>query len=196
VLIFPDNLKGDLNGENESMKELLPEDRVWLGAAEDEKIRAFVRGGGRLLALGQSCDYVIETLGLSIRNRAAHLSRAQYNTHGSMLRVKIEASPLTLGMPDEGLVFHANPPVLEITEYFRPGRYRTDMRFVSEHVLESGLCVGEAYLAGQPCLITASYGRGEAVLYAFAPQFRTQTDGMFKVLFNALYRSCSERTSR
>jgi hypothetical protein len=188
VLIFPDNLKGDLNGENESIKELLPEDCVWLGAAEEERIRAFVHGGGRLLALGRSCDYVIETLGLKIKNRATHLSTAQYNTHGSMLRVKIEASPLTVGMPAAGLVFHANPPVLEITEYFKPWLYHTDMRFVAEHVLESGLCVGEAYLAGQPCLVTASYGAGEAVLYAFAPQFRTQTDGTFKALFNALYR--------
>jgi len=46
VLIFPDNLKGDLNGENESIKELLPEDCVWLGAAEEVRIRAFVRDGG------------------------------------------------------------------------------------------------------------------------------------------------------
>jgi hypothetical protein len=85
-------------------------------------------------------------------------------------------------------VFHRDDPVLEITGYFRPELYRTDMRFVSEHVLESGLCVGEAYLTGQPCLVTASYGKGQAILYAFAPQFRTQTDGTFKVLFNALYQ--------
>jgi hypothetical protein len=189
VLVLPDNQVGDLNGENESIKELLPEDCVWLGPAEEEKIRAFVRGGGRLLALGKSCDYVIATLGLKIKDRTAHLSAAEYNTHGSMLRVKIEASPLTVGMPAEGLVFHANPPVLEITEYFKPWLYRTAIRFVSEHVLASGLCVGEAYLAGQPCLVTASYGRGEAVLYAFAPQFRTQTDGTFKVLCNALYQT-------
>ena len=195
VLIFPDNLKGDLNGENESMKELLPEDCVWLGAAEDEKIRVFVRSGGRLLALANSCDYVIDTLGLNVKNCTAHLSMAQYNTHGSMLRVKTEASPLTVGMPAEGLVFHANPPVLEITEYFKPWLYHTYMRFVSEHVLESGLCVGEAYLAGQPCLVTASYGTGKAVLYAFAPQFRTQTDGMFKVLFNALYQTNKKQNS-
>ena len=187
VLLFADYAKADLNGANESIKELVPEDRVWLGPAEDEKMRAFVRGGGRLLALGKSCHYVIDTLGLKITDRAARLSMAQYNTHGSMLRVKVEASPLTMGMPAECLVFHANHPVLEITEFFNPGLYHTAMRFVSEHVLGSGLCVGEAYLAGQPCLVTATYGKGEAVLYAFSPQFRTQTDGTFKVLFNALY---------
>ena len=188
VLLFPDNLKGDLNGENESIKELLPEDCVWLGAAEEERIRAFVRGGGRLLALGKSCDYVIDTLRLKIRNRAAHLTKAQFNTRGSMLRATTEASPLTLGMPSECLVFHSDAPVLEITEYFKPGLYRTDMRFAAEHVLADGLLVGEEVVAGQPCLVTASYGTGEAVLYGFAPQFRTQTDGMFKVLFNALYQ--------
>jgi hypothetical protein len=189
VLLFPDNLEGDLNGANESIKELLPEDRVWLGAAEEEKIRAFVRGGGRLLALARSCDYVIRTLGLKMTNRAAHLARAQLSTRGSFLRARTETSPLTLGMPPECLVFHGDAPVLEITEYFKPGTYRADLRFVSEHVLGSGLCIGEEHLAGQPCLVTASCGKGEAVLYAFSPQFRAQTDGTFKLLFNALYRS-------
>ena len=187
VLLIPDNLKADLNGENESLKELLPEDRVWLGAAEEEKIRAFVRAGGRLIGLARSCEYLIDTLGLKMKNRAAHLTRAQLSTRGSMLRARTEASPLTLGMPSECLVFHLDAPVLEITEYFKPGLYRTDLRFASEHVRESGLCVGEEQLAGQPCLVTASCGKGEAVLYAFSPQFRTQTDGTFKLLFNALY---------
>jgi hypothetical protein len=189
VLILPDNLTGDLNGDNQSIKELLPEDCVWLGPKEDERIRAFVRDGGRLLALGRSCDYAIDALGLKIENRATRLSLAEYNTHGSMLRVKIESSPLTAGMPAEGLVFHNNSPILEITEYFKPWLYRTDMRFVSDHVLESGLCVGEEHLAGRPCLVTAFCGKGQAVLYAFAPQFRAQTDGTFKVLLNALYRT-------
>lgn len=188
VLIIPESLKADLNGENEPIKELLPEDRIWLGPAEEERIRAFVSSGGRLLALGRSCEYVIDTLHLKVRNRVAGLGLAQYNTHGSMLRARIEPSPLTQGMPDDCLVFHNNAPVLEITEYFKPMLYRTDMRFVSEHVMESGLCVGEQHLAGQPCLVTAFHGKGEAILYAFTPQFRTQTDGTFKVLFNALYR--------
>jgi hypothetical protein len=189
ALVLPDNLEGDLNGKNESIKELLPEDKVWLGAAEEENIRAFVRGGGRLLALSHSCDYAIKTLGLKMANRAARLTRAQLSTRGSFLRARSEVSPLTLGMPPECLVFHADAPVLEITEYFNPGTYRTDLRFASEHVLGSGLCVGEEHLAGQPCMVTASYGRGEAVLYAFSPQFRCQTDGTFKLLFNALYKT-------
>jgi hypothetical protein len=188
VLLIPDNLKGDLNGENESIKELLPEDCVWLGPAEDEKIRSFVRGGGHLLALGRACDYAIDTLGLKINNRALQLGPAEYNTRGSMLRTKIEPSPLTLGMPTEALVFHANHPILEITEYFKPMLYRTDMRFASERLLANGLCVGQEHLAGRPCLLTAFYGKGQAVLYAFAPQFRSQTDGTFKLLFNALYQ--------
>jgi hypothetical protein len=188
ALIIPDNLSGDLNGANEAIKELLPEDRVWLGPAEEERLRAFVRRGGRLLAFARACEYVISVLGLKARNRAAGLPSSRFMTRGSLLRARAEASPLTRGMPGEFLAFHMEAPILEITEYFKPGLYRADARFAESRLCHAGVCVGEELAAGQPCLVTAACGKGEAVLYGFSPQFRTQTAGTFKLVFNALYR--------
>ncbi len=146
-----------------------------------------MEGGGKLAAWDGSVMYAAEILGLKLRDRAEGLSRAEYNTHGSTLRVLTEKSPYTLGMPREALVLHMTPAVLEVTERVHPENYRVDVRFAKEKVLESGLLVGEELLAGRPCMITAKAGQGEAILYAFSPQFRAQTDGTYKLLFNTLY---------
>ncbi|NMA08777.1 MAG: peptidase M14 family protein [Clostridiales bacterium] len=188
VLILPSNTISALRGTNTD-PELLPEEyRQWLGEAEEDALRTFVREGGVLLALDKSVLYAISLFGLNIRDRAKDKTAAQYNTHGSMLRVRCAETPLTMGMPAHAAVFHWNAPVLEINEHIRPENYRTDVRFERERVLESGLLVGEELLAGRPCVITVKEGKGEIVLYACAPQFRAQTDGTYKLLFNALYR--------
>ncbi len=167
---------------------MVPEEyRVHMGSEQEEAVRRFVSDGGRLVAWDQSVLYAADVLGLKLRDRTRGLSRAEYSTHGSTLRIRTEDTPYTRGMPREALVMHMTAPVLEITERVHPELYRTDARFVREKVLESGLLTGEELLAGRPCMITVRCGRGEAVLYAFSPQFRAQTDGTYKLLFNTLY---------
>ena len=92
-------------------------------------------------------------------------------------------------MPSDALILHNNSAILEITERVHPENYRTDVRFARENVLKSGFLAGESLLCGRPCMLTVRVGAGEAVLYAFSPQFRAQTDGTYKLLFNTLYLS-------
>ena len=133
--------------------------------------------------------YAAEVLSLKIRNRLDGVTAAQYNTHGSTLHVDYAKTPFTAGMPESGLVLQIwSTPVYEITEHTHPEDYRVDARFAREKVLESGLLIAEEYIAGRPAMITAKYGAGEAVLYSFSPQFRAQTDGTYKLVFNALYK--------
>jgi hypothetical protein len=57
-----------------------------------------------------------------------------------------------------------------------------------ENVLKNGILRGESVLAGSPCMLCTHYGEGEIVFYTFNPEFRTQQNGTFKLLLNALYK--------
>ncbi len=91
-------------------------------------------------------------------------------------------------MPKQALVFHWDGPVLEIAEKFNAQQFETAACYVKQDVLQSGLLTGEQLIAGTPALVRAQCGKGDVVLYGFAPQHRCQTNGSFKMLFNALYR--------
>ena len=112
-----------------------------------------------------------------------------YFTRNSLLRADVTPSPLTLGMGARCCVMNSNAPVFEITEYFKPYLYETLLRYPKEDVLEDGLLLGERYLAGCPCMIRARVGSGDAILYGFSPAFRGWTEGTFKTIFNALYKT-------
>ncbi|MDY3285970.1 MAG: M14 family zinc carboxypeptidase [Eubacteriales bacterium] len=189
VLLLPSYTPDALRGRGVDPQTLPPEYRAWLTGEHDEAIRSFVERGGRLLAFDAAVMYAAGVLRLKLRNRAENLSAAEYNTHGSTLRVQVASTPYTLGMPSDALILHNNSAILEITERVHPENYRTDVRFARENVLKSGFLAGESLLCGRPCMLTVRVGAGEAVLYAFSPQFRAQTDGTYKLLFNTLYLS-------
>ncbi len=189
VLLLPSYSADAFRGRGVDPETLPTEYREWLMGDHEQAIRSFVEHGGKLLALDAAVMYAVDVLRLRIRNRAEGLSASEYSTHGSTLRVQVSPTPYTLGMPRDALVLHCNSAVMEITERVHPENYRCDVRFVREKPLMSGLLVGEKLLCGRPCMITAKVGLGEAILYAFSPQFRAQTDGTYKLVFNTLYLS-------
>lgn len=166
-----------------------PEKESGLGQEGLEAIRAFVENGGRLLAFNKSCDFAIKACQLKVKNLAADKKLTEFNTHGSTLRVQVDnQNPLCYGMPKQALVFHWDGPVLEIAEKFNAHQVEAAASYVKQDVLQSGLLTGEQLIAGTPALIRAQCGKGDVVLYGFAPQHRCQTHGTFKMLFNALYK--------
>ncbi len=163
--------------------------RSGLGKAGYAAIRAYVEEGGRVLAFNQSCPWVSKMVGLPVRDMAAGKSKLEYNTIGSTMRVTFDNThPLAWGMPKKGFILQTNSPILKLAEQNFAELCPTVVKYVDRDVLQSGFLCGEKLLAGQPAMLQVKHGKGDVVLYAFGVQHRYQTDGTFKLLFNALYK--------
>jgi hypothetical protein len=105
---------------------------------------------------------------------------------GSILRVLVDAShPVATGMPDTAAVYFTNSVTLDVGAV--PGA-RVIARYPAraDDVLLSGYLSGGAAIAGKAAAADAPFGRGRVVMFGFRPQYRGQSVGTFRLLFNAL----------
>jgi hypothetical protein len=167
-----------------------PEYRSGIGSEGVNALKAFVQKGGTLVTLAGAGNFAIDRLGLPIRNVTANLPSKDFFCPGSTLKVKFDNSnPLAYGMPAEGLaVYLSGNPAFEIMPTDYNERYETVVRYADRDLLQSGWLIGEQTLAKKAAMVSAKYGEGKVVLIGFRTQHRAQTDGTFKLLFNALVR--------
>jgi hypothetical protein len=157
-----------------------------LGAEGVASIRSFVRAGGTLVCLDNSCDFAISALGLPVKDVLKGLSTSEFYGPGSILRaeVSIAGDPLVFGVPDEIPLYFDQSTAFEATP--QATDVRVILRYAKENPLESGWLLGPAKLEGKAALVRVKLGEGSVVLFGFPPQHRAQTHGTFRLLFNAL----------
>ena len=197
VFILPDDTMDMMAGTEQEIERRLKTEpqpgkyRSALGEAEIEAIGEFVEKGGTLAAVSRACRLPIEKFGLHVTDVSAGLPESDFFCPGSMLRIRVDAThPLGYGMPDRALVMHRNCPVYSINPSHYNDRYEVVAAYPGKDVLESGWLIGEEHIAGKPAMISVRRGEGRIVLYGFQVNFRNQTQGTFKLLFNALYGGC------
>ena len=66
-----------------------------------------------------------------------------------------------------------------------PLRYPTD----SASILMSGYLAGGKALAGKAAAVDITVGAGRVVMFGFRPQYRGQSWGTFKLVYNAILTS-------
>jgi hypothetical protein len=91
--------------------------------------------------------------------------------------------PVMSGMPARADVFVFNSPVFTTLDGFDGSvlaKYPTDAP-----ILRSGYLVGEKYMQGLAAALDVKHDRGHVVLIAFQPQWRGQSTGTFRVVFDA-----------
>jgi len=196
VLVLP-NVPGDRLAAGLADDVVPPEYAGGLGDAGIEALRAFVRGGGTLVCLGQSAGLAIGAFGLPVHDTSRE-NEDRLFVPGSIVRLTLDpAQPLAFGMPTDTVAFFAFSSVYTPTE--PSGRaqagsdplatagLRTIARYGQSDVLLSGWLEGESLMAGRPAVIEATVGAGRVVLFGFPVQHRAQSLATYRLLFNALF---------
>ena len=193
VLILPDQSERGIREGHEPGS--MPEQYVGgLGEEGTAAVRAFVEGGGRLVAFDAAVDYAITTFGLPFRNTVREASSQDFFIPGSIIRLEVEPShPLAYGVEEDAVTLFAGSQVLERTDGGDRDGVTTPVCYAREDYLVSGWTLGgDEYLAGRTAAAQLEVGEGDVVLFAFTPHFRGQPRNTFKLLFNALVGASTE----
>jgi hypothetical protein len=162
-----------------------------VGEAGAQALRDFVDQGGTLVALGNASLFAIEQFHLPVTNVVGGLSSQQFYCSGALLRTEIRDTnhPVTAGLPASPAVMFERNPVFETGAAFRGKVLASYIK--DRNPLVSGFLLGADRIQGKSAAVDVNYGRGHIVLLGFRPQWRGQSHGTYKFLFNALFYDSS-----
>jgi hypothetical protein len=169
-----------------------PEQAYTLTAADLQALEAFVRYGGTVVCFNAATRFAIQQFKLPVKNVAEGLRTEEFFLRGSIVEVQSHAShPVMAGMPARAAVFVDGSPVFET----QPGFKGTVLASYAEKgsPLLSGYLIGEKVINGRAAAVDVELDRGHIVLIGFRPQWRGQSFGTFRVIFNALIFATPER---
>jgi hypothetical protein len=171
-------VRGNLPGS------LPPEYTGGIGDEGTAALRQFVEGGGRIVAIEQATELLIDVFGLGVRNAVSGLRPQDFYVPGSILRTELTAGhPLTRGLGASANVWYwSSSRAFAVDD----GAATVVARYAGPDPAVSGWILGPQHLAGQPALVEARVGRGSVVLFGFQPNYRAQTVATWPLLFNAL----------
>lgn len=183
VLIFQSqSAESILRGHDPS--EMPPPYAGGLGERGAAAVRAFVEGGGRVVAIEEATDFVRGLFDLRIGDRTEDLPNTDFYIPGSILRLELErGSELTEGMPAEVAAWYWRSSMAYQVD---DDRVRVAARYGSGDPLLSGWVLGGQHVAGEPAILEADIGEGSLVLFGFQPNYRAQTMATWPLLFNAI----------
>ncbi len=165
-------------------RAIRPEYAETLDADDLRNFEQFVRGGGTLICLNSASLFTIQQLKLPVRNVVGGLRPEEFFLRGTIVEVTTDPSQQVMaGAPAKAAVFADNSPVFELLEGFRGSvlaRYDD-----SGSPLLSGYLIGEKLLNGKAAALDVRLDSGHVILFGFRPEWRDQSFGTFKMLFNA-----------
>ena len=160
------------------------------------RIKAFLEAGGKVIAIGSSTNLAYH-LQLPVWNALTEITTdgqtrdlpyEKYYIPGSILRVRVDTTlEANRGFGRDADVYFDRSPVFQVeAEAIARGQINP-LAWYEDRPLRSGWAWGQPYLKNRIAAFEARVGKGK--LYAFGPEinFRAQSHGTFRWLFNALY---------
>lgn len=196
VLVIPDIEKETIidpkpaNSKEAKFYRPLPEKyEGGIGKEGVTKLREFVRNGGTLITLDNSCMLPIDELPLPVTNIVENLKRSEFNAPGVMLKINIDTRhPIGWGMPNSAAAFLSQSAAFITSQPFGEVAERTIVaRYPEEPLLLSGWIKGEKQLHRKGAIVDIKFGKGKVILLGFRVQHRAQPHGTFKLLFNSIH---------
>jgi hypothetical protein len=191
VLILTDDQRTLEGGRGRGAGAANPE-QAKANAARVKGLEDFVRGGGTLVCFNSASSFAVDQLHLPVQNVLAGVNRQTFFAGRSLMKVRVDAShQVTAGMPEEAFVMFNNSPVFQTGDGFRGtvlARYPE-----GETPLASGFLLGEQLIQGKAAALDVQLGDGRVVLFGFSPQWRGQTFGTFRMIFNAALAPLARR---
>ncbi|WP_380784321.1 M14 family zinc carboxypeptidase [Sphingomonas sp. R86520] len=158
-----------------------------IGKAGADKLMAFVRGGGTLVALNNASDAIIDLFDLPVTNILKDVKSEQFFCSGALLQVELKpALAATAGMPVDPIVMFERGPAFAPKPGFE-GEILASYA-ATGNPLRSGVLLHPEMIQGKAAAVSVKYGKGTIYLYGFKPQWRAQSHGTYKLLFNTLYK--------
>ncbi len=154
-----------------------------------ENLKQFIeKDGGRLVVLGDACNFAIEELELRIRNVLKDVKSNEFFCPGSLISLIVDnTNPIGYGMEENIIGYQDNNIAFQTSVPF--GQYDRSIvvRYPDKDILKSGFLHGEDNLFRKAALVELKQKAGHVVLMGFKVQNRHQTFGTFKLLFNSLH---------
>lgn len=181
--------KGWYNRTGGATEDPVPEKYAGgIGSEGAQALRDFVAQGGKLIAFNQSSDAAITLLGLPVKNVLAGVGSDTFYCSGALLKTELNkalTSNAINGLPAEPIVMFSHGPAFDTLPGF-------DGQIIASYQLEgdplvSGVLLHPNAINGKAAALEVNYGKGKVYLFGFQPQWRGQSRGTYKFIFNNLY---------
>ncbi len=150
-----------------------------------EALREFVEQGGTLVALGNASQFAIDRFSLPVTNVVAGLRSDEFFCSGALLRADVKEHPVTAGMPSQADLLFERNEVFDTKAGFRGTVLASYI--ANRNPLRSGYLIGAEKIEGKAAALDVVMGQGHVILIGFRTQWRGQSHGTYKLMFNALY---------
>ncbi len=147
-----------------------------LGDDGARALAAFVRGGGRLVAVQGGARAAIELLGLPVSDAVDRVPTSRFFVPGSIVGVvpAAGASSVPAWFERGSMAFDTPDPTVEVLANYAP------------FPLLAGWAIGADLIAGRPAALRVPMGAGDIVLFGFRPNYRGQSAATWPMLFRTL----------
>ncbi len=159
-----------------------------IGDEGAQALRDFVTAGGTLVTLGNAASFAIDQFNLPVTERAGRAAA------GPVLLLRLAAARGNRGpQASRGgrAAAHSGGDVRAQPGVRHPARRSAARCWPSylkdRNPLVSGYLLGAEAIQGKAAALDANYGSGHIIMLGFRPQWRGQSHGTYKFLFNALY---------